>query len=515
MEIHKILAKLEDFKPEPVAETGLAAYIQTHKMIKPGQESFFYACLYVGYVSELPEKLITDQISNLICINDKPLPQGFLESGDMNLYLLPAGTNQFDVLNRIADIMIDEATLVSAMRRILDALYANTGLQELVDVASEVFENPLFVNDTAFKILAMSHKTKFTDETLEEEKQLGYVYEENVNSMKRDRIMEKCHATDSIVYSERSDKNERWLFKSVKLHDIVVADVGIVDNNRPFREIDYELLERFSKIVAIEMEKNEFYKDNKGVMYSYFLADLLSGKVLNQKAIVQRARILNWKMYDWFQVAVVIDHKNLISEDKIQFVAHEIRSIIADCRWTYWQNNLVLFTSRPSKEIMTKAEREQFYTFLTNSGLSAGISMPFNNPVDTSRYYRQASRAVEAGVYANRGCGVFYYNDVIPYCVAQGLEKRNDLRDYCPESVATVLRYDAENGTELLTTLEQYLLHVDDPVSAARELHIHRNTLLYRINKIRELTEIDLRNGDERLKIQLYLKFLKYQNGGW
>ncbi|HQQ89484.1 MAG TPA: helix-turn-helix domain-containing protein [Oscillospiraceae bacterium] len=63
--------------------------------------------------------------------------------------------------------------------------------------------------------------------------------------------------------------------------------------------------------------------------------------------------------------------------------------------------------------------------------------------------------------------------------------------------------------------MEQYLLHVDDPVSAARELHIHRNTLLYRINKIRELTEIDLRDGDERLKIQLYLKFLKYQNGGW
>ena len=83
-----------------------------------------------------------------------------------------------------------------------------------------------------------------------------------------------------------------------------------MDNNRPFRELDWELLERFRKILAVEMEKNDFYKNNRGVMYNYFLGDLLSGKMQNNKTIFQRAHILNWKMYQWFQMMVIVDSRN-------------------------------------------------------------------------------------------------------------------------------------------------------------------------------------------------------------
>ncbi|MCI7639792.1 MAG: helix-turn-helix domain-containing protein [Clostridiales bacterium] len=56
---------------------------------------------------------------------------------------------------------------------------------------------------------------------------------------------------------------------------------------------------------------------------------------------------------------------------------------------------------------------------------------------------------------------------------------------------------------------------MDNPVTAANSLNIHRNTLLYRINKIKELTGLDLKNGNQRLRIQFYLKLAEYQHGGW
>ncbi|MGG1618897.1 helix-turn-helix domain-containing protein [Paenibacillus sp. NRS-1782] len=61
----------------------------------------------------------------------------------------------------------------------------------------------------------------------------------------------------------------------------------------------------------------------------------------------------------------------------------------------------------------------------------------------------------------------------------------------------------------LLPTLGAYLQYVDTPNLAAKTLFIHRNTLFYRINRIRELFQIDLSNGDIRLKLQLTLHFLK------
>ena len=199
MEIQKILDKLQDFDLTEVSIIPGPTYIQTHKMIKPGQARFFPACLYVGYVSELPPALEDGGQANLICIQDCELPAGLIPSGDVNLYLTPPGTNQFDILNRIADIMIDEATVTAAMRRILDSLYTGEGLQGLVDVACEVFENPLFINDQAYKIIAMSHNTVFKDKKLEEEKELGYSHPENVSARRRDSLIETGSRRESGV----------------------------------------------------------------------------------------------------------------------------------------------------------------------------------------------------------------------------------------------------------------------------------------------------------------------------
>ena len=513
MEIRKILDRLQkEFPLEEAAAVPGPTYIQTHKMIKPGQSRFFPACLYAGYVSELPPALEEGSSANLICIRDGEVPTGLLQSEGLNLYLAPEGINQFDILNRIADIMIDEATVTYAMRRILDALYAGVGIQGLVDVACEVFENPLFINDQAYKIIAMSHTTIFRDQSLEEEKSLGYVHQENIESMRKDGVIaNKGRKEGAVYFSRRSDKNECWLFSDVRLHGITIASIAIVDANRPFRELDYELLERFTKIVAVELEKNDFYKDNRGMMYNYFLSDLLSGKMQDRRTIGQRANILRWKMYRWFLVMVIGESRSDYSESRLQSVADNLRRSIPDCRWTIHQRNLVVFFSRPAKPLLTQGEEELLGQFFSDNGLFAGISEPFEDLTDAARHYRQATRAADVGAFLDRDTLLYRYGEMMPYYAAQLLLKRNELRDFCPEEVRAIRQYDAETGSELLRTLEKYLLYVDDPVAAARSLNIHRNTLLYRLGKIRELTGCDLRDGDLRLKIQLYLKLAEWQ----
>ncbi len=515
MEIQKILPKLGEFKLRTVSEASMPAYIETHKMIKPKQTSFFSACLYVGYVSELPDRLETDEISNLICIEDVPLPPDFINSGDMNLFLVPIEMNQFDILNKIADILIDEATLVSAMHRILNVLYSNSGLQELVNIATEVFENPIFINDSAFKILAMSQNSRFFNKTLEEEKSLGYVHEENVKRMRQIRVIEKFRSSDQVISASPEDSDENWLFKSVKLNGITVADIAMVDNNRPFNELDKELLDRFSIIVSIEMQKNELYKGNKGVMYSYFIADLLSEKLKSPKSIEKRTQIIGWKLYEWFQIMVVVDGEDRYSESKIQSVADRMRDIIPDCRWTIYQQNIVVFISRSDKKILTESEAANFDSFLLSYKLYAGISEPFNDLSNASYFYKQATRAVDVGSFCKKEYTKFFYTDMIPYFAAKLILKRNELSDFRTAEISKILEYDAENHSELMLTLEKYLYYVDDPTSAAKSLNIHRNTLLYRINKIKELTNIDIFNGDERFKLQLYFKLSEFNNGLW
>lgn len=515
MEFKKIIDSLEKFNPKIFSEVEEPTYIQTHKMLEPNQVHFFPECLYVGYVSYLSNTICYDTICNIICIQDEPLPQHFKPSNYLNLILMGQEINQFDVLNNIADILIDEAKLIAAMKRLLDALYDNQGMQHIVDVASETFENPIFVNDSAYKILAMSRNTIFKDPTLEDQKTLGYIHEENLSAMRRDMLINRLSCDNYPIYSKKKGNDLGWLMRAVKLHGIEVGFVALVENNRPFRKIDYELLDRFSKLVAIEMEKSNFYKDNKGIMYNYFLVDLIIGKVKSTKAVNQRLSSLNWKINHYFQMMLVIDNSENGFERKAERVSRELRSIIPGCHWAIYHGNLAVIINRNSPEILTKEEEQQLKEFLDANMLSCGVSDVYSNIIETSKHYYQSLRAVELGVYATHQNGIYRYSDYMIAYIAQVLSKHNDLNDFIHPAIVIIQKYDSENDSQLLDTLKQYLYYVGNPVAAAESLHIHRNTLLYRINKIIEFTNLNLENGDERLKIQLYLKFMDYMKGSW
>jgi len=513
MELQKILAKLDIPNMTIVTETKTPTNIQTYKLLTHRQDAFYSPCLYVGYASDLPEKFEGSASGSIIFIDDALLSKEIAGSTGVNLYRVPADVVPSDVLNAVADILNDETTIVAAMRRILDTLYSSSGLQALVDIASEVFENPIFISDTAFKILAMSGKTIFMDETLEYEKKMGYVHMDNMESVKQsgDLIFNIRHS-DKVVFHAHPVTGKAWLFKSVKIHGIAVADIALVENDRQFRELDRELLEHFSQIVAIEMEKTDFYKENRGIMFNYFLSDLLSDKIQNKKEIIQRVRILDLKLYRWYQMIVISDNNRNLTGKKRQYISEQLRQLIPDCRWTTYGEKLVVFLNRQSREMLLENEYITLQSFLKDNNLSAGFSRPYTDLLETSYHCQMALSAVDTGITINHSSGIYKYEDMLLYYVAKILSEKVCERDLCPESVTALQEYDNARGTALLETLKIYLLYTGDPASAAKALNIHYNSLLYRVNKIRELTDIDLSNGEERLKIQLYLKFMEYQN---
>ena len=72
--------------------------------------------------------------------------------------------------------------------------------------------------------------------------------------------------------------------------------------------------------------------------------------------------------------------------------------------------------------------------------------------------------------------------------------------------IATLQAYDAKRHTDLLTSLEQYLDHGGALVETAATLHIHRNTLLHRLERIEHLCNVDLKDPLQRLNLHAALK---------
>ncbi|GEL17395.1 PucR family transcriptional regulator [Pseudonocardia asaccharolytica DSM 44247 = NBRC 16224] len=71
-----------------------------------------------------------------------------------------------------------------------------------------------------------------------------------------------------------------------------------------------------------------------------------------------------------------------------------------------------------------------------------------------------------------------------------------------------LLAHDREHGTAYLATLAAWLDHAGEPKTTAAALHIHVNTLRYRMRRIAEVAPLDLRSPEIRLALQLQLAAL-------
>jgi purine catabolism regulator len=65
---------------------------------------------------------------------------------------------------------------------------------------------------------------------------------------------------------------------------------------------------------------------------------------------------------------------------------------------------------------------------------------------------------------------------------------------------------DRRSGDLLLETLEVYFAHNGNALRAAQQLHLHRNSMLYRLRRVSELLGQDLEDPDVRLALQVALK---------
>ena len=72
-------------------------------------------------------------------------------------------------------------------------------------------------------------------------------------------------------------------------------------------------------------------------------------------------------------------------------------------------------------------------------------------------------------------------------------------------------QYDKANHTDYLNTLKVYLLNNQNAVQTAKELFIHRGTILYRIKRICEIGQTNLSDPDELLHLYLSLRLMKQQ----
>jgi PucR C-terminal helix-turn-helix domain/GGDEF-like domain len=81
-----------------------------------------------------------------------------------------------------------------------------------------------------------------------------------------------------------------------------------------------------------------------------------------------------------------------------------------------------------------------------------------------------------------------------------------EVRRFYRETVEPLVEHDRQYRTELLATLEAYLVHDCNMNATARAAFAHRHTIAHRLARVRELTGLDPATGEERERLGLGIK---------
>ena len=135
----------------------------------------------------------------------------------------------------------------------------------------------------------------------------------------------------------------------------------------------------------------------------------------------------------------------------------------------------------------------------------AGMGEVARSPLEVRRSATEAQDTARLGLLVVGPGHIARTADLGVYRLLLALHKSGELQPFVERELAP-LRNTPRNEDHLLETVEVYLACNGNLSEAARQLHLHRNSLLYRLHHIRDLLGHDLENPELRLALQLALK---------
>ena len=263
------------------------------------------------------------------------------------------------------------------------------------------------------------------------------------------------------------------------------------------------------KMVAFQVQsllvayKERFDKDN-------FIKNLLLDNLLLVD-IYNRAKKLHIDT-DVRRVVFIIETKNEKDNNALETVRSIFSTKTKDFITAVDEKNIILVKEvKPNETYEDMAKTASVIVDMLNTEVMTQVHVAYGTVVneikEVSRSYKEAKMALDVGkifyesrniiAYSNLGIGRLIYQLPIPLC-KMFIKEIFDGRS--PD----------EFDDETLTTINKFFENSLNVSETSRQLYIHRNTLVYRLDKLQKSTGLDLRVFEDAITFKIALMVVKY-----
>lgn len=276
-----------------------------------------------------------------------------------------------------------------------------------------------------------------------------------------------------------------------------------------------------SALVALEVERAAQPERASEEAVGRFLRDLFQRRVTDRENIIARGKELGADLVDGAGVLVARAHP-LVPEEG-DWRARVALAVGRGARraargslaaWVELHGALELAVLVPAAEADSVGRALETVASELSGGLTGfqtavASSRTVGDPVDLHRAAAEAVLTVN--VAEARKVETLTFEDTGSYrlLLTAISEDPSELQRFFDETVAPLIGYDEQYETELVRTLETFLDEDANVARTAERLFTHRHTIRYRLERVKELTGLDVGSTEGRERLGLGLKAMR------
>ena len=386
----------------------------------------------------------------------------------------------------------------------------NEGMPELINTMARLTNKAIIVQDKRLRILYSTMQPQFVSYWDDIEQFLKKVDNLPIEFQDRHRVVE---ADNAVLLQSLATPGLARIVSPIITSDIGRGYLSIIGRDTEIDDIDVLVAEHGAAACALEMAKAKAISDTEKRLRGTFLDRLLIGDVSHQEAIRQGERF----EHDMTQthIAIVISWRDEKSPSNRRLETlintaintHRAKALV----WQRERENeiLVFHATDPKDPIDYSMKLAQAFTneiikqFPQNK-VAIGLGQPARDISAWRTSYRDAVQALELAVRLQTDTPL-YIGDLGVYQLILSLADRDKLISFQQKTLGPLTDYDMRQHADLIKTLEAFFACHGNLSQTAESLIVHRNTLLYRMNRINEIAEIDLNRPETRLALHLAL----------
>jgi purine catabolism regulator len=411
------------------------------------------------------------------------------------------------------------------------------GIERISSELSETIHNPIVFLDRDWNLL---YYTDLDDNEIPLESCLNLVRNRPVFT--REFIESVPQNISQMKKSIKRIFHTKGLEIKCRILPVAVANyiygyIVVWQTVRELTEFDYIVLEQASTIMALERIKAKEIEEVKLKIRQDFFDDLLTGKITSSDTLQTLCDLhgLN-SHYMYYCMVINIEQIELDNYEDIVVRKYELDNMAKKCvdlvyeyagkssgevTCFYRNNRVIILVGQNEYKPMISVSEAKTYGNALHDKLTAalkkttfyiGIGRQYKHISSLHKSFSEAHEAIRLMQKFDGKGEVSHFEDYSVYHFLDSNIKTMELEDFFLKCLGKIYDHDNTHGTSLMITLENYFMYNHNVSEAAKAMFIHRNTFIYRVEKIKEILNTDFKNAEELLQIQLALKVYRLLN---